>query len=421
MSTVATMSFGPARPTRLWAGLVLLLGVGCTCGSSGDAPDSAVDGDPALAPGQAEEPNPGSEEPTIIELPPTSSIDGLVWAADGERVITGGDELSIWSGDPLQRGTVVELEEAVDELAASERGVSAKCSPTTLCVYDTQDLSVRHRLECPRLEGEDDDRVPEGARWAPGGVWIAARCARERETGMGPAVDVTTCIWDGRTGERVRCVRGLREGGYQQPFAFRSGTSTLAVSSEGGFDVLEPPEFETRVRVEDGPGMMLYRAIAGWTAEGELVVATEAGVGVHHPGEEDARARFDVGGMLVDGAVAPTQRLLAMLYRESLIVHRLDGETAAEEELRNEGGTVAWSHEGGLLAVDWRLGQQEGLLVYRVAPRTLTRVFSAHRSSGEGRVAFAWHPSEPRLAYAAGDSVRVVRVGETPTQRGRRE
>lgn len=226
---------------------------------------------------------------------------------------------------------------------------------------------------------------------------------------------LSTCIWDGRSGRRVRCVESGQPSYHARAPAFRPDGDAVAVPVADGFQVLEAPEFS------EGPTvfvdtMLDSRALGGWVGNGPFVVLSSFGSGeLFEPGAEGPLSSFEIEGVLVALGTPSTAGGFAVLYEGVLAVYSAEAaeaEVLARRPFTHTSGEIAWSFDGDFLAVQWSDDTGGGFDVF--TREGLQYVLAAQSAEPPSRCPVAWHPQENLLAYVAED-IRLRQMS-TPTE-----
>lgn len=324
------------------------------------------------------------------------SHDVLAWTVDGRSLIAAGRDVSLWRGEPPEQVRRVPLDRSTSILGVSRDGAVIRCGLGDLCVLDPSTLATRKRLRCPA------DNEVWRARWAPGGRWVAGHCAHGVYPEFGDGGIVQTCIWDARTGRRRRCTETGQLYHHTQPFAFRRDGRALAISARDGFEILGLPSLRHQGFVEASVETS-HGVIMSWTPAGdELVVIDEIGGAFYRPDVFEAARELEIIDMLGPHAWSPRADEMALLYREHLAIHALDGGVVARRPIPLEvGRSVGWSPDARLIAAVWQ-GEDEGGGFDVYSREGLHRVLEGRGASGEPVGPIAWHPTRAILAYSSG-------------------
>jgi hypothetical protein len=324
-----------------------------------------------------------------------TGIRSLAWL-DATTVVSVGDEVALWRGEPpalVARGQLPGPTASVDARAAQ---IVAPCG-AAVCVWSSENMRVRRRLSCRRGTAEADGAVVD-----EGGRWVAGHCRSRADPELGEAA-VQSCVWDARSGRRVRCVETLLPGWASQELAFAPGAELLAVTTSNGVELLEPPGFGARSMLPAEVAHDAHVPLA-WSPRGDrLAVLNTSEAAIYDVGSGVASS-FEVVGEPLSAAFSPDGEELAVLYREGLVVHAIDGTVRARAGADEVGGgRVRWSHDGTFLAVEWIAGDPAGFDVYRRAG--LQHVLGGQRQHGDAPT--AWHRERNTLAYSLGSVIQV--------------
>lgn len=327
-----------------------------------------------------------------------AGVRALAWL-DATTVVSVGDEVALWRGEPpalVARGQLPGPTASLDARAAQ---IVAPCG-AAVCVWSSENMRVRRRLSCPRGTAEAGGVVVD-----EGGRWVAGHCRSRADPELGEAA-VQSCVWDARSGRRARCIETLLPGWASQELAFAPGAELLAVTTSNGVELLEPPGFGARSTLPAEVAHDAHVPLA-WSPRGDrLAVLNTSEAAIYDVGSGVASS-FEVVGEPLSAAFSPDGEELAVLYREGLVVHAIDGTVRARAGADEVGGgRVRWSRDGTFLAVEWIAGDPAGFDVYRRAG--LQRVLGGQRSHGYAPT--AWHGERNTLAYSLGNQVHLRRL-----------